>query len=177
MNYVSLLGLLAMAASSAPPEDRKYEGDWYVSDTTDNNTGEREVYAFQLHLKRGDPDYVTLTMRCSKGKPTFFVDWQDLTFPDQAVLTLGPVATTDSEPAERQYVFEKSEDPVENGLRASPETSAQIVAAIGQAKYMIVTAHREVGTRMVGMDVNGTQKAWDRVVRHCPIQVMARPPL
>lgn len=177
MTYISLFALAAAAATQAQPPDRTYEGNWYVSDTTNNNTGEREVYAFQLHLKRDDPDYVTLTMRCSKGRPTFFVEWEGLAFPDQAVLTLGPVATPDSYPAEQQYVFEKSEDVIERGLRASPETSAKIVAAIGTAKYMIVTAHRESGAKSVGMDVDGTQRAWSRVSRHCPLQVMPRLPL
>jgi hypothetical protein len=169
--------LIASTVAHAGPNDRTYEGNWYVSDTTDNNTGEREVYAFQMHLERDDPDFVTLRMRCSKGQPTFFVEWEHLPFPDQTVLTLGPVANPDSEPTEQQYVFQKSEDPVENGLRASPETSAKIVAAMGQAKYLTVTAYLESGIRTVGMDVDGTQRAWSRVSRHCPVQTMPRPPL
>ena len=172
-----MIGLLFLLAAQAQPADRTYEGDWYVSDDTDNNTGERKVYAFQTYLKRGDPDYVTLTMRCSNGKPTFFVEWEDLAFPDQAVLTIGPVANSDSEPAEERYVFEKSEDVIERGLHASPETSAKIVSAIGQAKYAIITAHLASGKRTVGMDVDGTQRAWSRVSRHCPVRIMPRPPL
>jgi hypothetical protein len=172
-----MIPLLLMLAVQTPPADRSHEGDWYVSDTTDNNTGEREVYAFQTYLKRGDPTYVTLTMRCSSGKPTFFVDWQDVSFPDQAVLTIGPVASPDSEPAEQQYVFQKSDDPIERGMRASPETSAKIIAAIGEAKYAIITAHLSFGSPTVGIDVSGTQGAWNRVLRHCPIQKVQRPPL
>ena len=172
-----MIGLLFLLAAQAQPADRTYEGDWYVSDDTDNNTGERKVYAFQTYLKRGDPDYVTLTMRCSNGKPRFFVEWEDLAFPDQAVLTIGPVANSDSEPAEERYVFEKSEDVIERGLHASPETSAKIVSAIGQAKYAIITAHLASGKRTVGMDVDGTQRAWSRVSRHCPVRIMPRPPL
>ena len=167
---------LALTALIASP-DRTYEGNWYVSDETDNNTGAREVYAFQLHVKADDPDFVTLTLRCSKGKPTFFVDWDKLTFPDQTVLTIGPVANSDSEPIEQQYVFEKSEDAIERGLRASPEISSRIVSAIGQAKYLTITAHLESGTRTVGMDVDGTERAWNRVSRHCPIALMPRPPI
>jgi hypothetical protein len=172
-----MIGLVLLLAAQAQPADRTYEGDWYVSDTTNNNTGEREVYAFQTYLKRGDPDYVTLTMRCSKGRPTLFVEWQDLPFPDQAVLTIGAVANPDSEPAEERYVFEKSEDAIERGLRASPDTSAKIVSAIGQAKYATVTAHLASGPRTVGIDVEGTQRAWSRVSRHCPVRTMPRPPL
>lgn len=169
--------IVAAAVAQALPADRTYEGNWYVSDDTDNNTGERKVYAFQTYLKRDDPAYVTLTMRCSNGKPTFFVEWQDLAFPDQAVLTIGPVANPNSEPAEERYVFEKSADPVERGLRASPDTSARIVSAMGQAKYATVTAHLASGTRTVGMEIEGTQRAWSRVSRHCPVRLMPRPPL
>lgn len=177
VTYISLFALIAAATTASQPSDRTYEGNWYVSDTTNNNTGEREVYAFQLHIKRNDPDFLTLTMRCSKGKPTFFVEWEGLAFPDQTVLTIGPVATPDSEPAEQQYVFEKSDEAIEPGLRASPETSAKIVAAIGTAKYMIVTAHRESGPKTVGIEVEGAQRAWTRVSQHCPVQIVPRPPL
>ena len=175
MGMISII--IAAAATQAQPADRTYEGDWYVSDSTDNNTGEREVYAFQTYLERGDPNFVTLTMRCSNGRPTFFVEWQDVAFPDQSVLTIGPVANPDSEPAEERYVFEKSADVIDRGLRASPETSAKIVSAIGDAKYATVTAHLASGTRTIGMEVDGTQRAWSRVSRHCPVRVMPRPPL
>jgi len=172
-----LATIAALVLAQAQPASRANEGDWYVSDSTDNNTGEREVYAFRLHLKQGDPNDVTLTMRCSKGKPTFFIEWDDIPFPDQTVLTIGPVATPDSEPAEEKYLFEKSADILERGLRASPETSAKIVSAIGQAKYVVITAYLASGNRTVGIDVTGAQRAWSRVVRHCPIQIMPQPPL
>ncbi|TPG41202.1 hypothetical protein EAH79_08850 [Sphingomonas koreensis] len=173
-----MIGLIIAAiAAQAQPADRAHEGNWYVSDDTNNNTGEREVYAFQIYLKRNDANFVTLTMRCSGGKPTLFVDWQDLIFPDQSVLTIGPVANPDSEPAEEQYVFEKSEEVTEPGLRASPETSAKIISAISHAKYATITAHLPSGTRTVGIDIDGTQQAWSRVVRHCPAQIMPQPPL
>lgn len=165
------------SSAQAVPADRTYEGKWYVSDQTDNNTGEREVYAFQIHLERDDPDYVTLTMRCTAGKPTFFIDWDNLSFPDRAVITIGPVANPDAEPVEAEYVFEKSSEVTEPGLRASPETSANIVSAIGEAKYATITAHLTSGVRTVGIEIAGTQGAWNRVSRHCPVRMMQRPPL
>jgi hypothetical protein len=36
--------------------DRTYESDWYVSDDTDNNTGERKVGAFQIYIKPDDSE-------------------------------------------------------------------------------------------------------------------------
>jgi hypothetical protein len=174
---VAIAPIPVPAQTSAKPIDRAYEGDWYVSDTTDNNTGAREVDAFQLHLKRDDPNFVTLRMRCTSGKPTFFIEWEDAVFPDHTVVTIGPVLTPDSEPAEQQYVFDKVNGDVERGLRASPETSAKIVAALGTVKYATVTAYLATGSKTVGIDVAGTQRAWSRVTRHCPVQILPLLPL
>ena len=165
----------APAAAHVVPSDRAYEGDWYVVDDTDNNTGERKVYALQLHLKRND--YVTLTMRCTDGKPIFFIDWDGIAFPDKSVITIAPEGDAGSGPKEAQYVFEKSTETTERGLRASSEISASIIAAIGQAKYVAITAHLPSGGRTVDVEVTGTQGAWTRVSRHCPVRLMQRPPL
>jgi hypothetical protein len=156
------------------PVGPEYEGVWYVVDTTDNNSGERGVYAFQSYF--GKVDYVSLRLRCTAGKPTFYVEWADQTFPDQNVVTIGSSTDADSDPTERQYVFELSKDPVEAGLRASPETSANIIAAIGAAEHVFVTAYPTSGKRTVGFEITGTQQAWARVVRHCPVRKMAKPP-
>lgn len=168
----SLLCTILVLPAHAEPADRKYEGVWYISDSTDNNTGEREVYAFQTYIKADD--FVGLKMRCSAGKPTFFVEWEDRDFPDQTVLT---IASTDIGAAEQQYVFEKSTDTIERGLRASTETSAKIVTALAQAKYASFTAHLATGSRLVVIEVDGTQRAWARVSRHCPIRKQPLPAL
>jgi hypothetical protein len=169
--------VILAALLQASPADRAYEGDWFVSDSTDNNTGEREVYAFIVHFARADPDYVTLTMRCSKGNPTIFVEWQDRVFPNQTVLTIGPISVPETDPAEAQYVFEKSHDSIERGLRASPETSKKIISALGDSKYTTLTAHLASGSRTITLEVDGTQRAWNRVSRHCPIQLYSLPPI
>jgi hypothetical protein len=156
----------------AETPSRTYEGVWYVSDSTDNNTGEREVEAFQSYI---EDQYVTLRMRCTNGKPTFFVEWEDQVFPDQAVLSIASAMTAEVGAGERPYVFEKSTDVVQRGLRASAETSAKIVADLGQAKYASITAHLASGSRTVGIEINGTQGAWRRVSRHCPIQTLPQP--
>jgi hypothetical protein len=165
------------AAARSEAADRSQEGDWHISDDTDNNTGERKVYAFQMYFPKRDLEYVTLTMRCSNNRPTFFVSWTQVPFPDQTVLTISPATESTTEPTDERYVFEKSEDPVEDGLRASPETSLKIVSAIGQAELVTVTAHLAGSPRTVPVEVRGTQRAWSRVSRHCPIKKMALPPL
>ncbi|MCI4653106.1 hypothetical protein [Sphingomonas aquatilis] len=171
----SFAGTLFGFAADAPVPARRYEGDWYIADTTDNVTGERDVYASNLYVK---PDnFVTLTMRCSNGRPTFFVDWDDVTFPDQAVLTIGPRATLAQKPASRSYVFAKSNDAIEHGLKAAPETSQQIVAAMVGAQSAVITAHLSSGSRAIEIDVKGAAGAWARVVRHCPVKTMALPPI
>jgi hypothetical protein len=163
--------ILLLATLLLAPYD--YEGDWFVSDTTDNNSGERSVDAFQSVFK---PDYITLRMQCWEKKPAFFVDWDGQSFPDVTVLSIGPVKNPDAEPAGVRYVFEKSTDAVARGLRASPETSKAIVAAIGAAPYTTVTAHLPSGPKIVGFEIKGTQQAWSRVVRHCPATIMPKPP-
>jgi hypothetical protein len=174
---LAIEGLVLGTAGMAAPADRGSEGDWGISDDTDNNSGERKVYAFQMYFPRDQRGYVTLTMRCSAGKPTFFVRWTELDFPDQTVVTISPILADGSNPAEERYVFEKSEDPIEDGLRASPETSSKIVAALGQATSAEFTAHLSSGRRTAVIDVAGTPGAWSRVSRHCPVRKMPMPPI
>ena len=164
------------AALQAASADRTYEGEWYLSDTTDNNTGEREVYAFVHHLKADDPNYVTVKLRCLQGKPTLSVEWDNLTFPDQQVITIGYYSSS-GKTSVKPYVFEKSADAVERGLRTSLEISREIVSSIGQATYLTLAAHLPAGTQTVGLDVAGTPKAWSRVSRHCPVRTLPLPPL
>jgi hypothetical protein len=168
--------LIAAAAASVQLTPGRHEGDWYISDTTDNITGKREVEAFQLHLKQDDPNYVTITMRCSNSKPTIFIEWHDLSFPDQTVLSISPILPDGTNPKSERYIFEKSEDSVERGLRASPDTSANIVSMIGRAKTINLVAHLSIASKGIEIDVNGAPDAWSRVARNCPIKLMPLPP-
>lgn len=170
------IGAPFAAAGDSQLLAREHEGKWFVSDDTDNNTGERNVYAFAWNLKPGPSDWVTLTMRCSGGKPTFFVDWHNVSFPDETVLSIYSDTGPDS-PTDTSFVFEKSEDPVESGLRASPETSAHIIAAIGASDIITVSAHLSSGNLSAVIETTGTKGAWSRVSRHCPTQKMPVPPL
>lgn len=157
--------------------DRSKEGDWGIVDSTDNNTGEREVYALKMHFEENEPDWITLTLRCADGKPTIFIRWVHLEFPDQTVLTIEPTNRSRLEPADDRYLFEKSLDPVESGLRASPATSARIVTAIGRDKYVMIIAHLSSGTVARHLEFEGTQRAWNRVSQHCPVRRMPQPPM
>jgi hypothetical protein len=167
---ISLL-IFAAAASVQPPPGR-YEGDWYVSDTTDNITGEREVDAFRLHFKRDGSEYVTIRMRCSSAKPTMFIEWDDVAFPDQTVLSISPIRADGTNPNSDRYIFEKSQDSIDRGLRASPDSSANIISLIGDAKSINLVAHLGAGSKSVEIDVDGATRAWKRVSRHCPIRTL-----
>lgn len=166
---------LALAAQDELRNPRRWAGDWYVSDTTDNTTGEREVYAFQSHVTRSE--YVSLKMRCSERKPTFFVEWDDLPLPKVAVISIEPLTGPETPSEDVRYVFEKSDDVVERGHRATPDVSKKIVSAIGRAPTLMLTAHLASGSRSLVFNVAGTQQAWDRVVRHCPAPKMPLPPI
>jgi hypothetical protein len=168
--------LIAAAVASTHAIPGRYEGDWYISDTTDNITGEREVEALQLHLKKDDPDYVTIRMRCSNSKPTVYIEWDNSSFPDQTVLSISPIMSDGTNPKSERYIFEKSEDNIERGLRASPDTSANMVAFIGNAKQVNLIAHLSLGSKSVEIDINGTLGAWGRVSRNCPVKAMPLPP-
>lgn len=156
-------------------EDRSREGAWTISDTTDNNTGEREVYALNIHL--GDRnEFIVFRMRCSEGEPVLYLDWKDVRFPSQTVISIAPIVDPDAEPVEESYVFGESDRSYEDDLRASPRVSAQIMEAIGGAEYVIFTAFASPQTPIVGVDFAGAQAAWERVSRHCPIRTWPVPP-
>jgi hypothetical protein len=165
---------LAALALQPAPNDRSKEGDWHVVDTTDNNTGEREVYAMQLFID--SRDFVRLSMVCKNGRPAFVVDWDDLPFPDHAVLTIDPLNDEIASPPQR-YVFEKSKEITKEGLYATSEVSGRIVRAIGNATSISITAHLSSGDRIVIVDTDGTQGAWTRVSRHCPVRILPLPPI
>lgn len=177
--FLCLTWPLSAALGAAPPlpTDRKYEGDWYVIDATNNNTGEREVYAFLLHRRQNEPDQVTLTMRCTEGKPIVYIEWEGVDFPERTLIAVSPARTADSRVEGAQYAFEMPGKVTEPGLRASPETSARIIAALGDVKHAIFTARPAAGSRTVKVDIAGTPGAWSRVSRHCPVRLMPRPPL
>lgn len=176
-----IAAICAGASAEEAAVDRSHAGAWYVSDDTDNNTGERKVYAFVMHLEDRDPDYVTVTMGCDdSGKPGLVVEWDKLPFPDQAVLSIGATSDPDAEPEEKQFVFTKGTRGIGmfgRGLIASPETSAQIIALMAENDYATITAHVSPSAKTVGIEVGGTPQAWDRVVRHCPAPKMPLPPL
>lgn len=178
--FVLMVAISASVPSATTPalassRSAAVEGDWYVSDTTDNNTGEREVYAFAQLID--ETDFVTFRMRCSAGKPTVAIEWSDRTFPDKVAVTIGAGQTADSDPVEKSYIFANSRDPIERGLIATPSTSIDIVRDLGASKYAAIAVHVASSPKVVVVSTEGTQRAWDRVVRHCPVQTLPRPPL
>lgn len=174
---IASLTLLFAALAQPQITERRYEGDWFISDTTDNISGEREVYAMRSFVKAGGTDFVSLHIRCDEGKPIFYIDWSDMVFPDQAVVTVSATVSPDDEAPDERFIFEKSTDLVNAGLRASSGTTQALIKAIGIARYAAFTVHLPSGSRTVGIDVGGTLGAWKRVSSHCPVQKMPLPPV
>lgn len=174
---LSIALALALPPTAANAQDRQHEGDWYVSDTTDNNTGEREVYGFVLHLKSGDPDFVTLKLRCSKGEPSLFIEWGDVVFPDQVVISVTNSAEHTPDEITKKFVFEKSDEVLEPGIKADTKSTSEIISLIGNSAFATFTAHLPYSSRRVAMDVIGSEGAWSRVQRHCPVRKMPLPPV
>ncbi len=171
--------VIALAASAALPQaevpSRAVEGDWFVSDDTDNNTGERKVYALNTFV--GDSEFVMITMSCKGSYPRLVIQWDNATFADQAVFTIQPGGASQNAGAGANYVFEKVIEETERGMEASKAASSQIVASLGNAESATITAHLPSSNRLVSMNVGGTQQAWARVVRHCPVKAGPVPPL
>lgn len=165
------------AGARVPSEGREYEGKWYIADTTDNNTGERQVYAFVADTSGPNPTFADLWMRCSQGKPTIFVDWRHLPFADQNVISIYAEVGAPARPVETAYVFSKSKEITEDGLRASAVDSAKIAAAFATSSLVTITAHLSSGSRNFVVDVTGAAGAWSRVSRHCPAPILPRPPV
>lgn len=169
------LSILASVSAAAQTADRSREGVWYVADSTDNNTGERTVYALQLYFE--SDVFVSLYLRCSKGRPTFFFDWDKVSFPDQTVLTISPLASDGTNVASESFVIEKSEEDSDGRFKATPEVSAKIVSRLGSAKQAAFTSYPSSRARTMTIEVDGTQRAWERVSRHCPVKTMPTPPM
>lgn len=167
--------ILAMAAAQAEPIAREREGNWHISDITDNNTGEREVYAMQLDSDSSDRETVFLYMRCHAGKPVLNLEWLDLRMPRQAVVIIGPVQK--NEPFHESYIFTKSDETSYRGWQASPETSEKVIRAIGSADFTTISVEAATGVKVIGMNIEGTQRAWQRVSRHCPVRTYPLPPI
>lgn len=166
----------SMAGAQVEHADRSKEGNWSIMDQTDNNTGDREVWAMLTHYEPPDRDFVNLFIKCTDGRPTLSFSWHEATFPDQAVVSIGSIADSDAQLEDTQFVFAKVKDTVLGDYRATPKVSAEIVAAIGTADYTSIIVHG-YGEKMIGANVSGLPGAWRRVLRHCPVKKLPLPPL
>lgn len=169
--------LFAQTTASAGAPDRGTEGDWYVGDTTDNNTGVRKVDALNTHVE--DSEFVMVSMICRAGSPRVIIQWENATFADQAVFTIQPSRSPNDSGAGIDYVFQKitAEDHTKGGMEASREVSAQIIAGLGSTPKATIVAHLPYMNRSILLNVQGTSQAWARVARHCPEKTGPLPPL
>lgn len=167
--------ILAMAAMNAAPTDRTYEGDWYVSDDTNNNTGERKVYAFSSNLGEEHKNTVFMQLKCIDSVPIVELEWWDLKLPKRTVVTFGVGYRT--EPTDHSFIFEKSPVSYEKELRASQEDSEKIIKTVGDTEFLILTVETVSGEKWARIPASGIRGAWERVVRHCPVRKYPLPPI
>lgn len=152
------------------------EGVWTISDTTDNNSGEREVWAMRVHAE--DRDYISIYLQCSGDLPTLTIDWDGMPLPDQAVFSVAPIADSDAASIPIDFVLKKeSQSLAFRGYAGSPTKSAEIVKLIGDADDVTITAHTIDGARSALIEVRGLRQAWSRVARHCPVSILPVPPV
>lgn len=131
--FLAASAAILSTVGRADPSDRGKEGNWFVYEKTDNNTGERKVHASLAYVERFDADVVFVKMDCIRGEPLIQIDWYDKKAPQQAVVSIGAVQNPDDERAEKSYVFRKIDGLLGMGLMAAAEVSKEIIAHVGQS--------------------------------------------
>lgn len=139
-------------------------GDWTVSDTTDNDTGERQVDALALAEER--PGIVFLKMQCVGRRPLVLIDWYDL---PEAKLMVFEVQPANNPAQSTAFTTEKLVDDIHRGLEVrNPDVFVKIAE---QAQSIRLVAHTSYASKVVTFGTKGTAATWKRVVEHCKTDV------
>lgn len=128
-----------------------------VSDTTDNNTGEREVYALQIAKDRESLGFIYL--RCDAGTPRFMLELYE------APKTEWVIVTTDGT-GDDPLNFRMSTDIYRNLVFQGD--SAGLVEKLQGVRSVSLTAHYQFRKLTYNFDTDGIASSWERVVKHCP---------
>jgi len=141
---------LALLAALAAP--------FSVSDTTDNDTGQRTVWALQIDQ---DLDRLSfLHLKCIDRKPTVELELYGFNAPDWAVVTLGG-----GDAADTPFIFERVPDRRDE-LRFHGDARI-LVNQLQEDSIRQFTVHSPLGNRSASFDMDGLTRAWQRVVAAC----------
>lgn len=129
-----------------------------ISDTTDNDTGKRTVYAMQIDQNLEPLSFMYL--RCVDRRPTVEFSLFDFNAPDWVVVTLDG-----GDEADTPYIFERIPDSTHD-LRLYGDASG-LMSKIQEGEIRQFTAHSPLGNRSFSIDMEGMAKAWQRVTTSC----------
>lgn len=133
--------------------------DFTISDTTDNETGIRTVYAVQLdvdEMKRMS----FMKLECVGRRPSVIFEFYDFTAPEWSVVALGG-----GDSADTPYIFHHNPDR-RGELQLYGDANA-LIGQLGEDSIRRFTAYASNETREASFGMTGLRKAWQRVSAAC----------
>lgn len=133
--------------------------DFTISDTTDNETRIRTVYALQL-----DVDEIKrlnfMKLECVDHRPSVIFEFYDFAAPAWAVIALGG-----GDSADTPFIFYRNPDR-SSELVLYGDANA-LVGQLGEDSVRRFIAYSSHGTREASFGMTGLTKAWQRVFSAC----------
>lgn len=133
--------------------------DFTISDTTDNDTGVRTVFAVNLdidELKRMS----FMKLQCVDRRPSVIFEFYDFATPNWAVVALGG-----GDAADTPFIF--YENPDRSGELMLYGDAKALIGQIGEGSVRRFIAYGSHGTREATFGMSGLTKAWQRVSAAC----------
>ena len=142
---------LAMAAAPS--------SDFSISDTTDNETGIRTVYALQADVDEAKR-LSMLKFECFEHRPSVTFEFYDFPTPEWAVILLGG-----GDSADLPFVVQRVADRrFELRLHGDPQV---LINELGEDSVRRFVVYGATGSRDVSFEMSGLHKAWQRVTSIC----------
>ena len=133
--------------------------DFTISDTTDNETGIRTVYALQLDVDEAKR-LNFMKLECVDHRPSVIFEFYDYTAPEWAVVVLGG-----GDSADTPFIFHRNPDR-SSELVLYGEANV-LVGQLGEDSIRRFIAYASHGTREASFGMTGLAKAWQRVSATC----------
>jgi hypothetical protein len=133
--------------------------DFTISDTTDNETGIRTVYAVQL-----DVDEIKrmsfMKLECVDHRPSVIFEFYDFTAPEWAVVALGGGDSSDT-----PFIFHRNPDR-DSELVLYGEAN-DLIGRLSEGSVRRFIAYASHGTREASFGMTGLAGTWQRVSAAC----------